>query len=671
MTTSHPSRNLKRSIILNYVIAAVSATTSVVVAFVLYPSWGADPALLLFLTVVMLVALAAGPGPAALAFVLTFLSLQYPLLSSGYPLVIQSGEVLRLGLFIVASVLVVVLSAARERTSALLQQLRNDQQMMLRELQEQNDRLRAENAEHSEAATKAREAEQEIRLTVDTVPALIARYRPDGFMDFRNKNWREYTGLSQDNFEGRRWGSALHPDDEEMIEREWREHIATGEPFELEQRLRKADGEYRWHRVRRVPLRGETGEVIKWYAIAFDVDDRKRTHDALRKSEADLAEARHELQLIIDTIPVLVLRHRADGIIDFVNEVGRTYSGLTTSKWTTRTSIITHPDDVPRLEAAWDVALVTGESFESELRLRRGDGQYRWFVTRRVPLRRDGEVIAWYAATYDIEDRKQAERELIESQRRFREAEMELAHANRVATMGELTASIAHEVNQPIAAALTNAETAARWLSRQPLNLEKARQSIDRIISDGKRAADIVSRIRDFSKKAPARREAFEINEAILEIMILARTAMSEHSVLVKMQLSEELPPILGDRVQLQQVILNLIMNAIEAMSEVSEGSRELLISTSAAKSGNVLVAVSDSGPGLPPASLARIFEAFYTTKSGGLGMGLSICRTIVEAHGGRLQATPNEPCGAVFSITLPVGEQLLENLECSEVQSL
>jgi PAS domain S-box-containing protein len=176
--------------------------------------------------------------------------------------------------------------------------------------------------------------------------------------------------------------------------------------------------------------------MVKWYAIAFDIDDRKRTEDALRKSEADLAKARHELQLIIDTIPVLVLRHRADGIIDYVNEVGRTYSGLTTTKWTTRTSIITHPDDIPRLEAAWDDALVTGESFESEVRLRRADGEYRWFVTRRVPLCRNGEVIAWYAATYDIQDRKQAESELIESERRFREAQMELAHASRVVTMG-------------------------------------------------------------------------------------------------------------------------------------------------------------------------------------------------------------------------------------------
>ncbi len=245
-------------------------------------------------------------------------------------------------------------------------------------------------------------------------------------------------------------------------------------------------------------------------------------------------------------------------------------------------------------------------------------------------------------------------------------AEAELVHANRVATMGQLSASIAHEVNQPIAALLTNAQTAVRWLTRQPPNVEMAKPLIDRIIGDGTRAADIVRRIRDFSQKAPARKEDLEINEAILEVMGLTRVATSEHNVLVKMRLSERLPRISGDRVQLQQVMVNLIMNAVEAMSEVSEGPRELLISTSEAEPGSVLVAVSDSGPGLPQANLDRLFEAFYTTKASGLGMGLSICRSIVQNHGGRLWATPNEPHGAVFRVMLPIGGNSPENPESS-----
>jgi signal transduction histidine kinase len=247
--------------------------------------------------------------------------------------------------------------------------------------------------------------------------------------------------------------------------------------------------------------------------------------------------------------------------------------------------------------------------------------------------------------------------DLQEREAKVRRLEAELAHANRVATMGQLSASIAHEVNQPIAALIMNAETAMRWLTREPPASDKAKPLIDRIISDSKRTADIVGRIRGFSKKAPLRKEELEINGAISEIMGLTRATASDHGVLVKMQLSEELPRILGDRVQLQQVMLNLIMNAIEATGEVSEGSRELLISTKKAEPDGVLVAVSDTGPGLTQAGSARIFEAFYTTKSTGLGIGLSICRSIVDAHGGRLWTTPNKPRGAIFYMMLPIGE--------------
>jgi PAS domain S-box-containing protein len=250
-------------------------------------------------------------------------------------------------------------------------------------------------------------------------------------------------------------------------------------------------------------------------------------------------------------------------------------------------------------------------------------------------------------------------------------AEAELAHANRVATMGQLTASIAHEVNQPIAALLTNAETAIRWLAHQPPNWDKAEPLINRIIGDGKRAADIISRIRDFSKKVPVRKESLDVNGAILEIMGLTGAAMSGNGVSVKMQLSEGLPHILGDSVQLQQVMLNLIMNAIEAMSEVSEGARELLIGTRRTEPDGLLITVCDSGPGLPQANPGRLFEAFYTTKASGLGMGLSICRSIVDSHGGRLWATPNQPRGAVFCMVLPIGEKSVETLDSQPRLSL
>jgi signal transduction histidine kinase len=245
-----------------------------------------------------------------------------------------------------------------------------------------------------------------------------------------------------------------------------------------------------------------------------------------------------------------------------------------------------------------------------------------------------------------------AEAKARESERRLREMQMELAHANRVATMGQLTASIAHEVRQPIAATVTNAQAALRWLGAQ--QLEEVRQGLARIVTDGNRAGNVIGWIVGLIEKAPPRRDALAINEAILEVIALVHGEVVKHGVSVQTQLAEGLPLVRGDRAQLQQVILNLVVNAIEAMGGVSEGARELVVRTGTAASGGVLVMVRDTGPGLDPAQLERLFEAFYTTKQGGLGMGLSICRWIIEAHDGRLWAEANEPKGAVFQFILP-----------------
>jgi PAS domain S-box-containing protein len=255
----------------------------------------------------------------------------------------------------------------------------------------------------------------------------------------------------------------------------------------------------------------------------------------------------------------------------------------------------------------------------------------------------------------DLTERKRAEAEARESERRYRETLMELAHANRVTTMGQLTASIAHEVNQPIAAAVINAEAGLRWLGAQPPDLEEVRGVLGSIIENGMRAGNVIGGIRALIKKVPSRQACLDINEAIREVIALTRSEAAKTGVSVKTDLADGLPLIYGDRVQLQQVILNLIINAIEAMSGVGETPHGLLISTGQAEPGGVLVAVRDSGTGLDPASLEHLFNAFYTTKSGGMGMGLAICRSIIEAHEGQLWASANEPRGAVFQFTLPL----------------
>jgi PAS domain S-box-containing protein len=236
----------------------------------------------------------------------------------------------------------------------------------------------------------------------------------------------------------------------------------------------------------------------------------------------------------------------------------------------------------------------------------------------------------------------------------LRAAQADLAHVNRVATMGQLTASIAHEVNQPIAAAVINAQAALRWLGSDPPDLDEARQALGRVVDNGGRAADVIGRIRAVIAKAPPRTSRFDLNEGVSDVIALTRSEALKHGVSVQSRLATDLPSVEGDRVQLQQVILNLIMNAIEAMSGAEDGARELRLSTETDAAGGVLVAVRDSGPGLDPTSKARLFEAFYTTKPEGMGMGLAICRSIVEAHGGRLWASANEPHGAVFQLALP-----------------
>ena len=369
----------------------------------------------------------------------------------------------------------------------------------------------------------------------------------------------------------------------------------------------------------------------------------------------DLEQREAKIRRLVDANIIGIFIWDLEGRITDANEtflrmIGYDREDLVAGRtsWTVRTP----PEWRNRDAAAVAEMKMTGNSqpFEKEF-LRKDGGRVPVLVGAAAFDEHRDEGVAF---VLDLTEPKRAEAEARESERRYREMQMEVAHANRVATMGQLTASIAHEVNQPITGAATNAEAALRWLAARPPNLEEVRTALDQIVKDTRRAADVIGRIRELVKKAPARKEKFDTNDAIREVIELTHHEAVKNGVTVQKALDEALPLVEGDRVQMQQVVLNLIVNAIQAMDAVSAKPRELIISSASTGSNAVLVEVKDSGPGVDPASREHLFTPFYTTKPGGLGMGLSICRSIIEAHGGRLWLTANVPQGAIFHFTIP-----------------
>jgi len=354
-----------------------------------------------------------------------------------------------------------------------------------------------------------------------------------------------------------------------------------------------------------------------------------------------------KLRDVVETIPTFAWSALPDGSVDFANRHWQKYTGLSNARtagsgW----QEAAHPEDLVRNVEKWRAALATGEDFEDEMRYRRAaDGQYRWFLSRAVPLRDNhGKILKWYGTSTDIEDRKRAEHER-------EQLRADLAHLNRVSMMGELAASLSHELKQPIAAAMTNAKTSIRWLKRDKPAVDEALEAAHRIVKDGARATDIIDRLRSLYKKSPSQRELVDVNEIVREMLLLLRSEANRFSILTQTELTPDLPQITADRVQLQQVLMNLILNAIEAMKETAG---ELTIKTELGLGGQLLISVSDTGVGLPDENTDQIFNAFFTTKPQGTGMGLAISRTIIESHGGRLWASVNNGRGATFRLTLP-----------------
>ena len=363
---------------------------------------------------------------------------------------------------------------------------------------------------------------------------------------------------------------------------------------------------------------------------------------------SDLQHSEDRLRGVIDTIPAHVWSTTPDGAVDFINQrwmesTGLSLEDLLGQGWQS----IVHRDDRASFLDQRRASLAAGEPMESEVRIRMADGNYRWLLIRIVPLRDElGAIVKWYGTGIEIEDRKRAEEQL-------RQAQVDLAHVNRVTTMGELTASMAHEVNQPIGAAVTDANTCMRWLARNQPDLEEARAAAMRVVKDATRASEIISRIRLLFNKGTPERELVDVNEIIGEMIVLLRSEAIRYNISVRTELAADLPQVMADRVQLQQVLMNLMINAIDAMKDV-DGAHELAIQSQRAENEQLLVSVSDTGVGLPPKG-DQIFNAFVTTKPHGTGMGLRISRSIVESHGGQLWAAANSPRGANFYFTLPL----------------
>lgn len=628
-----------------------------------------------------------------------------------------------------------------------------------------------------------RESELESRLIVDSIPGLIALFSPGGELEFVNRQIVEYFGRTLE--ELRRWGTddTTHPEDKTRVVEHFARAMAAGEPFEVESRARRFDGVYRWHQSRGYPLRGTDGQIVRWYNLIIDVDERKRAEEALAVSERNL-------KLIIDTIPVMAWSARPDGSADFFNQHYLNYVGLSAEQaggwgWTAAL----HPEDSDDLAATWQRIMASEAPGEAEARLRRHDGEYRWFLFRANPLRDEsGNVVSWHGTNTDIDDRKRAEAQrdrTIEEQRaqqelldlaqksaramafdwhiqqeinvwspeqealyglppgsfdgtyqgwkkliyapdwpvllkaighahetgevavEFRvrwpdgsihwlatngrmffddegkpyrmvgftsdvtprklaeeelrrseallaEARSELAHVSRVATLGALTASIAHEVNQPLAGIITNASTCLRMLAADPPNVEGASETVRRTIRDGHRASDVIRRLRALFGKKGAATELVDLNEATREVIALSQSELRKGRVILHDELAGDLPPVAGDRVQLQQVIMNLLLNASEAMSGVDDRPRQVVVRTERDEAERVRLSVRDAGVGFDPQDAERLFDAFYTTKTGGMGIGLSVSRSIIESHHGRLWAAPNDGPGVTFSFSIP-----------------
>jgi PAS domain S-box-containing protein len=496
------------------------------------------------------------------------------------------------------------------------------------------------------AFDEIKRSQDHLRLVIDTIPTLVWRAKPDGVPDFLNQPALDYTGLSLDRAE-LGWPRAFHREDKKPMLIKWSAIRESGKRGGLEARLRRHDGEYRWFLFEAEPLRDQSGNIVNWYGSATDIQDRKLAEFALRDSEQrfrDYAETASDW--LWETGP----DHRITSISEHINAIGLRFapvSGL--ARWEVASDYETEPEKWRLHRETLDAHRPFRDLVYS---LVNESGSPVYVRSSGKPVFDvDGRFLGYRGTATDVTALIRAE----QAEQALRKAQAELAHVTRVTMLGELTASIAHEVNQPLAAVVANAEASLRWLNREQPDLPAARRSVEWVINDGCRASDVIRRVRALAKKSDMETARLDLNQVVNEAITLVDRELIKHQVSLRTELAPALPEILGDRVQLQQVIINLLMNGIEAMDSITDRPRELLIRSGKDDTGQLILSVTDNGIGISAENANRLFNAFFTTKSSGLGMGLSICRSIVEAHGGRMSASSNEGPGATFQLVLPL----------------
>jgi len=607
-----------------------------------------------------------------------------------------------------------------------------------------------------------------LRGVMDTIPGLVWSALPDGDFEFCNQRWLDYTGMSFNEIKGWGWAAAIHPQDVTNLQEGWRTALVRSTSFETEARMRRADGCYRWFVIQAVPLRDSSGRIIRWYGTNTDVEELKLAQEELqqqtsrldqlfeqapeavavlttddrivrvnqeftrmfgyerdevlqrpindlivpetqiesstaytrllkqggrvevetvrrrkdgteidvsllaisvrttsgqqvvnyaiyrditerKRTEEQLHESEARFQAMADTAPVLIWMTGTDGLCNYFNKpwlefTGRTMEQEVGTGWIEGV----HPEDVQGCFDGFLPAFHARKPFRMEYRLRRADGEFRWVMESGIPRYTGaGEFAGYIGSNIDITDLKRAEAE----RQRLRQLEADLAHINRVSMMGELAASLAHEIKQPITAALMDAKSCMRWLGRDTPDIAEGCQAASRMISDATRAAEVIDRVRSLYRRDTTDRESLDVNAVIREMILLLQDKADLNSVSIRTELAAGLPLITADRVQLQQVLMNLMFNGIEAMKDAKG---ELSVTSKRTDDSQLLISVSDSGIGLPVEEADRIFDAFFTTKVQGTGMGLSISRRIIESHGGSLWACSNPGRGATFQFTLP-----------------